>query len=93
MGFAFFPRQDPCKIRIGDLQLIYAAVKKIPVSPVRLLVAHWQAIPGFIVGAVGCCSIITRIADQLNLLDGHLSHLLKNTDPLLVMIILVKLAC
>jgi hypothetical protein len=63
--------------------LIYAAVKKIPVSLVRLLVAHWQAIPSFIVGAVGCCSIITRIADQLNLLDGASLALIEEHRPII----------
>jgi hypothetical protein len=83
MSFAFFPRQDPCKIRIGDLQLIYAAVKKKPVSPVRLLVAHWQAIPSFTVGAVGCCSIVTRIVDQLNLLDGTYLTFIEEHRPII----------
>jgi hypothetical protein len=29
MGFVFFPWDDPRKVREGDLQLMYAAIKKI----------------------------------------------------------------
>lgn len=32
MGFALFLRDDPHKVRIGDLQLLYAALKKVKVS-------------------------------------------------------------
>jgi hypothetical protein len=39
LGFTFFPRDDTSKVMMTDLQLMYAAVKKIKVSLVRLLVA------------------------------------------------------
>jgi hypothetical protein len=69
MGFVFFPQDDPRKVREGDLQLMYAAVKKIRVSLVRLLVEHWLATPN-LKGAVGCTSLVTCITFGLNLLEN-----------------------
>jgi hypothetical protein len=69
MGFVFFPRDDPRKVREGDLQLMYAVVKKIRVSLVRLLVEHWLATPN-LKGVVGCTSLVTRISFGLNLLEN-----------------------
>jgi hypothetical protein len=69
MGFVFFPWDDPHKVIEGDLQLMYAAVKKIRVLPVRLLVEHWLATPN-LKGAVGCTLLVTRIAFGLNLLEN-----------------------
>jgi len=70
LGIAFFPRDDASKIRAVDLQLIYAAVKKIRVSHVHALVDHWLSIPEYKVGDVAICSIITRLAIELKLLEG-----------------------
>jgi hypothetical protein len=58
VGFVFFPWDDPRKVREEDLQLMYAAVKKIRVSLVRLLVEHWLATPN-LKGVVGCTSLVT----------------------------------
>jgi hypothetical protein len=69
MGFVFFPQDDPHKVREGDLQLMYAAIKKIRVSLVRLLVEHWLATSN-LKGVVGCTSLVTRIAFCLNLLEN-----------------------
>jgi len=44
LGITFFPRDDASKIRAIDLQLIYAAVKNIRVSPDHALVYHWLSI-------------------------------------------------
>jgi hypothetical protein len=69
MSFVFFPWDDPHKVREGDLQLMYAAVKKIRVSLVCLLVEHWLATPN-LKGSIGCTSLVTRIAFGLNLLEN-----------------------
>jgi len=37
LGYNLFHRDDIRKVRIGDLQLLYAAVNKVPTSPVTLL--------------------------------------------------------
>jgi len=63
------------KIRIGDLQLMYAVVKKKKVSPVRLIVEHWLIIPNLI-GVISCTSLITRIVVGLNLIeDANLEYI------------------
>ena len=50
--------------------MIYAAVKKIRVSPVHALVDHWLSIPNYKVGDVAICSFVTRLAFKLKLIDG-----------------------
>jgi hypothetical protein len=70
LGFTFFPCDDTSKVRVADLQLMYAAIKKIKVSPVRLIVAHWLIVPSYRVGPIAICSLITRIATKLNILQG-----------------------
>jgi hypothetical protein len=70
LGITFFPRGDASNIRAIDLQLIYAAVKKIRVLPVHALVDHWLSTPEYKVGDVAICSIVTRLAIKLKLLKG-----------------------
>jgi hypothetical protein len=68
--YTFSPRDDASKIRTIDLQLIYAAVKKIRVSPTHALVDHWLNIRDYKVGDVAIYSIITHLAFKLKLIDG-----------------------
>jgi hypothetical protein len=70
LGFTFFPRDDTSKVRMADLQMMYAAVKKIKVSPIHLIVAHWLIVPSYRVGPIAICSLVTRIAAKLNMLQG-----------------------
>jgi hypothetical protein len=70
LGFTFFPRDDTSKVRSANLQLMYAAVKKIKVSPIRLIVAHWLIVPSYRVGPIAVCSLVTRIASNLDMLQG-----------------------
>jgi hypothetical protein len=70
LGFTFFPHDDTSKVRVADLQLMYAAVKKIKILPIRLLVAHWLVVPTYRVGPIAICSLVTRIASNLNMLQG-----------------------
>jgi hypothetical protein len=49
---------------------MYAAVKKIKVSPVCLIVAHWLIVPSYRVGRIAVCSLVTRIASNLDMLQA-----------------------
>ena len=69
IGIVFISRDDIRRVRVGDLLLIYAVVKKRQVSPVRLMVEHWLSIPSLI-GEITCTSLTTRIATRLNLIEG-----------------------
>jgi hypothetical protein len=42
------------------------------VSPIHALVDHWLSIPEYKVGDVAICSIVTRLAVKLKLLEGAL---------------------
>jgi hypothetical protein len=49
---------------------MYVAIKKIKVSSVRLIVAHWLIVPSYQVGPIAVCSLVTRIASNLDMLQG-----------------------
>jgi hypothetical protein len=67
ISIVLFPCNDNISVRVGDMQLIYAALKRNVVSPVKVLVEHWLLFPN-LVGDVCCTSLITRIADDLGIL-------------------------
>jgi hypothetical protein len=46
MGFTLFPRSDFWTVRIEELKLLYAMIKRKKVSPVKLMMTHWLEIPG-----------------------------------------------
>jgi hypothetical protein len=80
MGYAMFPRDDIRKVRVGDLQLLYAVLKKIRISPVRLLVAHWFSTHE-LMGPVGCTSLITRLATNLGALNNSSVNFIEEARP------------
>jgi hypothetical protein len=49
---------------------MYAAVKKIKISPVHLIVAHWLIVPSYRVGPVAICSLVTHLASNIDMLQG-----------------------
>jgi hypothetical protein len=67
ISLVLFPRNDNISVRVGDMQLIYATLKRQAVSPVKLLVEHWLSFPN-LVGDVSCTSLITQIADDVGIL-------------------------
>jgi hypothetical protein len=67
ISLVLFPRNDNISVRVGDMQLIYATLKRQAVSPVKILVEHWLSLSN-LVGDVSCTSLITRIADDLGIL-------------------------
>jgi hypothetical protein len=69
LGFSLFPRNDFRTVRNDELKLLYAMVKKKKVSPIKFMMTQWAEIPG-LKGAVGCTSLITRIAKNLGLLEN-----------------------
>jgi hypothetical protein len=67
ISLVLFPRNDNISVRVGDMQLIYAALKRQVVSPIKMPVEHWLSFSN-LVGDVGCTSLITWIADDLGIL-------------------------
>jgi hypothetical protein len=45
MSLVLFPCNDNISARVGDMQLIYAALKRQVVSLVKMLVEHWLFSP------------------------------------------------
>jgi hypothetical protein len=67
LSLVLFPRNDNISVRVGDMQLIYVALKRQAVSPVKMLVEHWLLFPN-LVGDISYTSLITRISDDLGIL-------------------------
>ena len=64
-----FPRPDARPVRIDDLKLLYAVVKRAKVSPVKFIVCHWLEVFN-LTGDIECTSLVTRIAQNLGLLNN-----------------------
>jgi hypothetical protein len=58
LGFTLFPREDFQVVRIEELKLLYAMIKKKKVSLVKLIMHYWLTIPG-LKGDVWCTSWVT----------------------------------
>jgi hypothetical protein len=56
-------------VRNDELKLLYAMVKRNKVSPVKFMMTQWVEIPG-LKGAVGSTALVTRIAENLGLLEN-----------------------
>ena len=71
LGFTLFHRPNIRTVRIDDLKLLYALVKRRKVSPVKSMMRHWMEVFS-LTGDVECTSLVTRIARNLGLLDNAL---------------------
>jgi hypothetical protein len=67
ISIVLFRRNDNIGVRVRDMQLIYTALKRQVVSPVKMLVEHWLSFPN-LVGDISCTSLITRRVDDLGIL-------------------------
>ena len=66
-----FPRPDTRPVRVDYLKLLYAMVKRTKVSLVKFIVHHWLEV-FTLTGDVECISLVTRIAQNMGLLNNAL---------------------
>jgi hypothetical protein len=71
LGFTLFPWPNFRMVRIDDLKLLYALVKRRKVSPVKIMMCPWLEVFS-LPGDVECTSLVTRIARNLGLMDNAL---------------------
>lgn len=64
-----FPRPDTRLVRIDDLKLLYAMVKRRKVSLVKFMIHQWLEV-FTLTGDVECTSLISRIAQNFGLLNN-----------------------
>ena len=69
LGFSLLPRNDFRTVRIDELKLVYAMVKRRKVPPVKLMMKQWKEVFE-LKGDVGCTSLVTLIAHNLGLLEN-----------------------
>ena len=62
-----FPRNDFRTVRMDELKLLYAMVKRRKVSPVKFMMNQWKEVFD-LKGDVRCTSLVTRLAQNLGLL-------------------------
>jgi hypothetical protein len=75
LGFTLFPREDFRVVRIEELKLLYAMIKKKKVSLVKLMMHYWLTTPR-LKGDVWCTSWVTRLARNLGLLaNGTITYI------------------
>ena len=75
LGFSLFPRSNFRTIRIEELKLLYAMVKRRNVSPVKFMIKQWKKVFD-LKGDVECTSLVTRNAQNLGLLkNASLSYI------------------
>jgi hypothetical protein len=68
LGFSLFPRNNFRTVRNDELKLLYSMVKRKKVSPIKFMMTQWAEISR-LKGAVGCTSLVIRIAENLCLLE------------------------
>jgi hypothetical protein len=64
-----FPRPDTRLVRIDDLKLLYAMVKRRKVSLVKFMIHQWLEV-FTLTGDVECTSLVSRIAQNFGLLNN-----------------------
>lgn len=72
IAMTLFPRPDPRTAREDELKLLYAMVKIWKVSPVVNMMYQWLDVFGPLKGAVECISLVTRLANRLDLMENSL---------------------
>ena len=79
IGFSLFPRPDFRTIRVDDLKLLYAMVKRRKVSPVKFMMNQWKEVFE-LKGDVRCTSLVTCIAQNLGLLKNASLSYIEDID-------------
>ena len=67
-GFTLFPRPDFHTVRVDDLKLLYALVKRRNVSLVKSIMRHCLEVFS-LMGDVECTSLVTQIAQNMGQLN------------------------
>lgn len=71
MGLKLFPRDGIRIITEEDLKLMLAMIKREKISPIQFMMVHWAKVFNR-VGAIEYTSLVTRLAENLGLLDTAL---------------------
>lgn len=78
LGMMIFPKSDRRTIRIGELKMMYAMVKRKKVSPVKCMINQWLEV-FTLTGDSECTSLVTQIATNMGFLDNALVSFI--TEP------------
>ena len=75
IAITLFPRSDIRIVREDELKILFAAVDKIKIAPVKAMIRQWIENLGTI-GPIECTSLVTRIAMRVGALhDANVEYL------------------
>jgi hypothetical protein len=76
LGVNLFPRENFRIVRVEELTLMYAMVKKVKVSLVKLMAHYWLTIPGLKKGGATCTSWVRTFGSCKHCIYHHttMSH-------------------
>ena len=89
MAITLFSRGDPSSVRNDELMLLFAAVNKIKVSPVKAMISQWISYIKML-GPISCTSLITRIADMVKALEGNNVSYIQEPRPIINDVYLIQ---
>jgi len=75
LAMTMFPRSSTRTVKIDELKLMYAMVKRRKISPVKFMMNQWLEV-FTLVADVKCTSLVTRIATNMGLLYTSLLTLI-----------------
>jgi hypothetical protein len=76
LGMTLFPREDTRIIRIEDLKLMFAMIKRSKVSPVQFMIGIFKQ-----KSEIEYSSLITRITNKLGLMKNSLVEYIPGGRP------------
>jgi hypothetical protein len=80
MGMTLFPREDTRPVKIEDLKLMFAMIKRRKVSPMQFTMIHSSGIFKQN-GKIEYSSLVTRIANKLGLMENALVEYIPRGRP------------
>ena len=92
LGFTLFPRPYFLTVRIDDLKLLYALVKRRKLSTIKFMMRHWLEVFS-LTGDVECTSLVIQIAQNLGLMDNAYFLILIRSTGTLTLNIFIKTIC
>jgi hypothetical protein len=80
LGMTLFRSEGTCIVRIEDLKLMFAMIKRRKVSPVQFMIVHWSGIFKQ-KGEIEYSSLVARIANKLGLMENSLVEYIPWGQP------------
>ena len=71
IDMTLFSRQDIRVVHNTKMQILYAMIKKIKITPVKEMFKHWLELLKTFSTSISCTSLVTRIATGVGAMENH----------------------